>query len=281
MAQDCLSTVIELDPDGHNGPPHRRDDRLHRGAARQRRPDRRDGRSGNPHRLADRDRGRLFHRSRDRALRPDRTRHRRRCREPRPPRHRLRRDPRRAEGAPRRGHRRPSPSCPATTCPATAMSRRTPSRAWPRLSDPKLADWIARQRRLPERHGRPHHPRHRPARTRAGRKLRPATTRSPSPASRSANGCWRTTSPPGRPALEQVGVTFTPHVHAYEAMKIRILNGGHAIIAYPGGLMDIELVHEAMAHPLIRGLSGQGRDGRDHPLRPAGARHRPRTTTSR
>lgn len=60
--------------------------------------------------------------------------------------------------------------------------------------------------------------------------------------------------PAGRPALETVGVTFTPHVHAYEAMKIRILNGGHAIIAYPGGLMDIELVHEAMAHPLIAGF---------------------------
>jgi mannitol 2-dehydrogenase len=37
-------------------------------------------------------------------------------------------------------------------------------------------------------------------------------------------------------------------------MKIRILNGGHATIAYPGGLMDIEYVHEAMANPLIRGL---------------------------
>ena len=57
--------------------------------------------------------------------------------------------------------------------------------------------------------------------------------------------------PAGRPPLEKVGVTFTPHVHAYEAMKIRILNGGHAIIAYPGGLMDVEYVHEAMANPLI------------------------------
>jgi len=57
--------------------------------------------------------------------------------------------------------------------------------------------------------------------------------------------------PAGRPALEKVGVTFTPHVHAFEMMKIRILNGGHATIAYPGGLMDIEYVHEAMAHPLI------------------------------
>ena len=46
-------------------------------------------------------------------------------------------------------------------------------------------------------------------------------------------------------------MTFTPHVHAYEAMKIRILNGGHATIAYPAGLMDISLVHEAMEDPLV------------------------------
>lgn len=57
--------------------------------------------------------------------------------------------------------------------------------------------------------------------------------------------------PAGRPALEKVGVVFTEQVHAYEAMKIRILNGGHAIIAYPGGLMDVDLVHEAMEQPLI------------------------------
>ena len=58
--------------------------------------------------------------------------------------------------------------------------------------------------------------------------------------------------PSGRPALEKVGVTFTNDVHAFEAMKIRILNGGHAIIAYPGGLKGIEFVHEAMADPTIR-----------------------------
>ncbi len=58
--------------------------------------------------------------------------------------------------------------------------------------------------------------------------------------------------PQGRPAWEKVGVTFTDQVHAFEAMKLRILNGGHAIIAYPGGLLDVELVADAMAHPLIR-----------------------------
>jgi mannitol 2-dehydrogenase len=56
----------------------------------------------------------------------------------------------------------------------------------------------------------------------------------------------------GRPALEKVGVQFVPDVTPYENMKIRILNGGHAIIAYPGGLLDVHFVHEAMEHPLIR-----------------------------
>ena len=58
--------------------------------------------------------------------------------------------------------------------------------------------------------------------------------------------------PAGRPALEEVGVQFVPDVTPYENMKIRILNGGHAIIAYPAGLMDIEFAHEAMETPLIR-----------------------------
>jgi len=58
--------------------------------------------------------------------------------------------------------------------------------------------------------------------------------------------------PAGRPALERVGVQFVPDVAPFEHMKIRILNGGHATIAYPAGLLDIHFVHEAMAHPLIR-----------------------------
>ncbi len=52
--------------------------------------------------------------------------------------------------------------------------------------------------------------------------------------------------PAGRPGLEKAGVTFTADVAPYELMKIRILNGGHAAIAYPAGLLDIHFVHEAM-----------------------------------
>lgn len=58
--------------------------------------------------------------------------------------------------------------------------------------------------------------------------------------------------PAGRPALEKVGVQFVADVAPYEHMKIRILNGGHAAIAYPAALLDIHFVHEAMEHPLIR-----------------------------
>jgi len=58
--------------------------------------------------------------------------------------------------------------------------------------------------------------------------------------------------PLGRPALEKVGVQFVPDVAPYEHMKIRILNGGHAAIAYPAALLDIHFVHEAMEDPDIR-----------------------------
>ncbi len=57
--------------------------------------------------------------------------------------------------------------------------------------------------------------------------------------------------PSGRPALEKVGVQFVPDVEPYELMKLRILNGGHAAIAYPAGLMDITFVDEAMNNKLI------------------------------
>jgi mannitol 2-dehydrogenase len=53
-----------------------------------------------------------------------------------------------------------------------------------------------------------------------------------------------------------------------ELMKIRILNGGHATIAYPGGLLDIEYVHEAMAHPLIRGFLDKVEPRRSFPTFP-------------
>lgn len=60
--------------------------------------------------------------------------------------------------------------------------------------------------------------------------------------------------PAGRPALENVGVEFVEDVAAYELMKLRILNGGHATIAYPAALLGYHFVHDAMADPLVRGF---------------------------
>lgn len=60
--------------------------------------------------------------------------------------------------------------------------------------------------------------------------------------------------PSGRPAWEKVGATFVEDVTPYEHMKIRILNGGHAVIAYIAGLLDIHFVHEAMENPVVSGF---------------------------
>ena len=57
--------------------------------------------------------------------------------------------------------------------------------------------------------------------------------------------------PAGRPPLEEAGVEFVADVTAHEMMKLRVLNAGHAIIAYPSGLLGIDYAHEAMAHPLV------------------------------
>lgn len=123
-----------------------------------------------------------------------------------------------------------------------------------RLSDPALADWIARTVAFPNGMV----DRITPA-TGARERAMAASfglDDDPVPVTCEPFRQWvlEDSFPQGRPPLERVGVTFTDHVHAYEAMKIRILNGGHAVIAYPGGLLDIDLVHEAMAHPLVSGF---------------------------
>ena len=51
-------------------------------------------------------------------------------------------------------------------------------------------------------------------------------------------------------------------------MKIRILNGGHAAIAYPAGLLDIHFVHEAMEDKQIATFLETLTEARDHPVVP-------------
>ncbi|MEL6167706.1 MAG: mannitol dehydrogenase family protein [Pseudomonadota bacterium] len=58
----------------------------------------------------------------------------------------------------------------------------------------------------------------------------------------------------GRPNWEDAGATFTDAVHDYEAMKIRILNAGHQVLANAGELLSVATIADCMAHPLILGL---------------------------
>lgn len=55
----------------------------------------------------------------------------------------------------------------------------------------------------------------------------------------------------GRPDWDKAGATFSSDVHAFEAMKIRILNGGHQVVSNPGEILSVETIAGCMAHPLI------------------------------
>lgn len=55
----------------------------------------------------------------------------------------------------------------------------------------------------------------------------------------------------GRPNWDKVDAMFTKDVHAFDAMKIRILNGGHQLIANAGELLSVESIADSMNHPLI------------------------------
>ena len=58
----------------------------------------------------------------------------------------------------------------------------------------------------------------------------------------------------GRPDWDQAGATFSDNVHGYEIMKIRILNGGHQVIAAAGDLLGIDTIAGCMADPRIHAL---------------------------
>ncbi len=58
----------------------------------------------------------------------------------------------------------------------------------------------------------------------------------------------------GRPEWEKVGATLTDDVHSYETMKIRLLNGGHQILANAGELLSVETIAGCMEHDSISRL---------------------------
>lgn len=57
-----------------------------------------------------------------------------------------------------------------------------------------------------------------------------------------------------RPRWEAVGVQFVADVSAYEAAKLRMLNGAHSALAYLGLERGHAFVHQAVADPVVRPL---------------------------
>lgn len=58
----------------------------------------------------------------------------------------------------------------------------------------------------------------------------------------------------GRPDWDRAGAVFSDDVHSYETMKIRILNGGHQIICGAGELLGLGTIAATMAHDGIARL---------------------------
>lgn len=54
-----------------------------------------------------------------------------------------------------------------------------------------------------------------------------------------------------RPPWEKGGALLTGDVRPYQAMKLRLLNGTHSVIAYAGQLCGLESVSDAMADPQL------------------------------
>lgn len=63
--------------------------------------------------------------------------------------------------------------------------------------------------------------------------------------------------PTGRPAWEAGGAQFTGDVRAWEAMKLRMLNGAHSLIAYAGQLAGLATVRDVMADAPLAALAAR------------------------
>lgn len=58
----------------------------------------------------------------------------------------------------------------------------------------------------------------------------------------------------GRPDWDRAGATFTDRVQLYEAMKLRILNAGHQILANTAEILGIQTIAQAMEHSAIHAM---------------------------
>lgn len=55
-----------------------------------------------------------------------------------------------------------------------------------------------------------------------------------------------------RPPLDLGGATFVDDIRPWEAMKLRMLNASHTMLAHLGGLMGLATIDACMAEPLLR-----------------------------
>jgi mannitol 2-dehydrogenase len=126
--------------------------------------------------------------------------------------------------------------------------------AYARALDPDLADWIAAHAAFPNSMvdriapGIADQQRHRVAAMLGGEDALPAV------AEPFSQWVLEDRFSAGRPDLAFAGVTFSADVHAYEALKGRMLNAAHMLLAYPALLCGYRTVPEAMRDPLLRRL---------------------------
>ena len=115
-----------------------------------------------------------------------------------------------------------------------------------RLSDPALADWIARHCSFPNSMVDCIVPATGAAELAAARAF---GIQDAAPVTHENFRQWVIEDAfcAGRPDWDRSGATFADDVHDYEAMKIRILNAGHQILANAGELLGLATIADCMA----------------------------------
>lgn len=115
-----------------------------------------------------------------------------------------------------------------------------------RLSDPELADWIATHATFPNAMVDCIVPATGPSELAYVREL---GIEDAAPVTHENYRQWviEDSFCAGRPPWEKVGATITDDVHLYEAMKIRMLNAGHQVLANAGELLDLPTIASCMA----------------------------------
>lgn len=126
--------------------------------------------------------------------------------------------------------------------------------SYARALDPDLADWIAAHAAFPNSMVDRIAPGVSDAQRRRVAALLGADDALPAVAEPFSQWVLEDRFSAGRPDLAAAGVTFSADVHAYEALKGRMLNAAHMLLAYPALQCGYRTVPEAMRDPLLRRL---------------------------